>query len=149
MIFILITAAVIIGTLMPIQAGINAELTRFVKHPYLGALISFSIGTIFLSIMVIFQGIPVLEVKRLTSASPVLFVGGLLGALFVASSIFLIPKMGATTMIAAFITGQLIMSVLMDHYGWFGIPVGQINLSKVLGVLLLFSGLFLIMRKVS
>ena len=147
MIYILIIAAVIIGTLMPIQAGINAELTRLVKHPYLAALISFSMGTIVLSIMVIAQGLPMAEIKRLAGASPYMFLGGFMGALFVGSSIFLIPKMGATTMIAAYITGQLLMSVIMDHYGWFGIPVNQISMTKITGICLLFVGLFLVMRK--
>ncbi|HXH76394.1 MAG TPA: DMT family transporter [Bacteriovoracaceae bacterium] len=148
MIYFLIITAVIIGALMPVQAGINAELTRLVQHPYLGALISFFMGTVLLSLIVIVQGIPVSEIKRLTTASPILFVGGFLGALFVGSSIFLIPKLGATTMIAAYITGQLLMSVCMDHYGWFGIPVNHISMTKICGLFMLFVGLFMVMRKV-
>lgn len=148
MIYILILAAIIIGTLMPVQAGINSQLTRFLNNPFFGALISFSVGTMVLGIIVLSKGLPFSELKRLSSASPILFVGGILGALFVGSSIFLIPKMGATTMMAAYITGQLLMSVCMDHYGWFGIPVNPINLSKILGIGLLFAGVFLVMRKV-
>lgn len=32
---------VLIGTLLPVQAGLNAELTKILNHPILGALISF------------------------------------------------------------------------------------------------------------
>lgn len=147
MIYVLIIIAVIIGALMPLQAGINAELTRFLKHPYLAALISFTIGTITLSIMILSQGLPIEELKRIPSASPHLFLGGLMGALFVGSSIFLIPKMGATTMIGAYITGQLIISIFIDHYGWLGIPATEISPAKVVGVLLMFAGLYLVMGK--
>lgn len=147
MIFVYILIAVIIGSMMPIQASINAELTRLVKHPYLGALISFSIGTLALGIMVIMKGLPITEVKRLSSAPPHLFIGGVLGALFVGSSIFLIPKMGATTMIAAFVTGQLLMSVFIDHYGLLGIPVNQVSVTRIIGIILLFIGLLLVVRK--
>jgi transporter family-2 protein len=147
MIFIYILLAIIIGSMMPVQAAINAELTRLVRHPYLGALISFTIGTLALGIMVILQGLPIAELKRLTSASPHLFIGGVLGALFVGSSIFLIPKMGATTMIGAFVTGQLLMSVFIDHYGLLGIPVNQVSVTRVLGIVLLFIGLLLVVRK--
>lgn len=147
MIFIYILLAIIIGSMMPVQAAINAELTRLVRHPYLGALISFTIGTLALGIMVILQGLPIAELKRLTSASPHLFIGGVLGALFVGSSIFLIPKMGATTMIGAFVTGQLLMSVFIDHYGLLGIPVNQVSVTRVVGIILLFVGLLLVVRK--
>lgn len=147
MIFIYILLAIIIGSMMPVQAAINAELTRLVRHPYLGALISFTIGTLALGIMVILQGLPIAELKRLTSASPHLFIGGVLGALFVGSSIFLIPKVGATTMIGAFVTGQLLMSVFIDHYGLLGIPVNQVSVTRVVGIILLFVGLLLVVRK--
>ena len=147
MIFILIIMAIILGCLMPVQAGINAELTRLINHPYLGAFISFLIGTLALGFLILLKGIPMTEIKRLTEASPYHFLGGVLGALFVGSSIFLIPKMGATTMIAAFVTGQLLMSVVMDHFGMMGLPVSQVNTSRLIGVFLLFAGLMLVIRK--
>lgn len=147
MIYVLIFTAIVIGTLMPLQAGINAELTRFIQHPYLGAMTSFTTGTIALAIIVFIQGAPITEIKRLTSAPPHLFIGGILGALFVGSSIFLIPKMGATTMIASFVTGQLLMSVLIDHYGLMGLPVQQISWIRSIGIILLFTGLLLVVRK--
>jgi transporter family-2 protein len=78
---------------------------------------------------------------------PHLFFGGVLGALFVGSSVFFIPKMGATSMIAAYITGQLIGSVLMDHFGLFGLSVFPITLTRLAGLFLLFVGLFLVIKK--
>jgi bacterial/archaeal transporter family-2 protein len=147
MIYIFLTAAVLIGSMMPIQAGINAELTRLLKHPYLGALVSFLIGTLTLTLLSLFHGLPLGELKRLTQAPPSLFLGGLLGALFVGSSIFLIPRLGATPMIAAFVTGQLMMSVCIDHYGLLGLPVTPITLTRLVGVALLFTGLMLVLRK--
>jgi bacterial/archaeal transporter family-2 protein len=148
MILSLIIVTVIIGTLMPIQASINAELTRFIQHPYLGALISFATGTLALILLSVFQGLPLTDIKRVATAPPHLFVGGILGALFVGSSIYLIPRMGATMMIGSFVTGQLLMSVIMDHYGLFGVPLSPINWQRVVGVIMLFSGLLMVMRKV-
>lgn len=147
MIFSLTILAVLIGCLMPIQAALNAELTRFIKHPFLGALISFTTGTVALAVIVLVHGLRVSELRRLPEANPVLFLGGILGALFVGSSIFLIPRLGATGMIASFVTGQLLMSVLVDHYGWFGIPASPIALTRIVGIVLLFAGLFLILKK--
>lgn len=147
MLLILIIIATLIGCLMPVQAAINAELTRFIKFPFLAAFISFFIGTLTLLLIMIFQRVPMDEIKKLTTASPHLFLGGMLGALFVGSSIFFVPRIGATTMIAAFVTGQLLMSVIIDHFGLFGIPVLEVNLSRLIGVFLLFVGLFLVVKK--
>jgi bacterial/archaeal transporter family-2 protein len=144
----LILITIIIGALMPVQASINAELTRFMKHPYLGALISFSIGTVALTLLSLIHGLPLGEVKRLTQAPPHFLLGGVLGALFVGSSIYLIPRMGATMMIGSFVTGQLLMSVVMDHYGLLGVPATQITWQRMAGVVMLFAGLLLVMKRV-
>src|SRR5665647_3643421 len=146
MIYGLILAAIFIGIFIPVQAGINSQLTRYVQHPFLGAFISFSTGALVLGIIILIRGVPWTEIKKLPSASPHLFLGGALGALFVASSIYFIPKMGATTMIAAFVTGQLLGSVIMDHFGLFGLVVHPLNLTRFLGIFLLFAGLMLVVR---
>lgn len=147
MIYGLVLLAVIIGTMMPVQAGLNAELTRILKHPYLGAFISLTSGAIAVLILVISKGIGTSELKRMSEVPPHLFLGGILGAVFVGSSLFLIPKMGATPMIAAFITGQLVGSVLIDHYGLLGLTPTPLSATRVLGVFLLFAGLFLVLKK--
>lgn len=147
MIYILIIAAVVVGTLMPFQAGINAELTRFVRHPFLAAFTSFFIGTVALGIILLGHGTSGEHFRRLLDAPPKLFLGGVLGALFVASSIYFIPRMGATVMIAALVAGQLLMSVLIDHYGWLNLPVLPISITRIIGIVLLFAGVLLVVRK--
>lgn len=146
MIFGFVLVAILIGTMMPLQAGLNAQLTRTLQHPFLGAFISLTTGAILVGVLVLFNG-GFSELKRLPQVSPHLFLGGVLGAIFVGSSLFLIPRMGATAMIGAFITGQLLGSVLVDHFGALGLPVQPIGLSRVLGVFLLFAGLWLVVKK--
>ncbi len=147
MIFILVLLAIVIGTLMPVQAGLNAQLTRFLGQPYLGALISLITGAIAVSLLILIRGDGFAELKRITEAPPHLFLGGILGAVFVASSLFFIPRMGATVMVAAFVTGQLIGSVIIDRFGLMGLPVTPISMSRVFGIILLFAGLFLVVKK--
>ena len=146
MIFGFVILAIVIGALMPLQAGLNAELTRYLKHPYLAALISLTSGAIAISILVIMNG-GFNEIKRLNAVPPHLLMGGVLGAIFVSSSLFFIPRMGATTMIASFITGQLIGSVIIDHFGFMGLTPTPVSIEKFVGIILLFSGLFLVIRK--
>lgn len=147
MIFILILLAVFIGALMPVQAGINAEFTRFLKHPYLVPIVSLIVGSIGLSFLLFLQGISMNDVKRLGEAPPYMFLGGILSAIFVTAAMYFIPKMGATTMIAAYVTGQLLMSVVIDHYGLMNLTPQPVSATRILGVILLFAGLFLVVKK--
>jgi transporter family-2 protein len=146
MIIVLVIIAVIVGSLMPVQAGINAQLTQALKNPFLGALVSFMMGTVALLILSVTQSASFGELKRIPSLPPYMLLGGLMGATFVGASIALIPKLGATTMIAAFVTGQLLMSLVIDHYGFLGLAHHPINLIRLAGVVLLFVGLILILK---
>jgi transporter family-2 protein len=146
MIFAFVILAIVIGALMPIQAGLNAELTRQLKNPFIGAFVSLTIGAIAVSIFVMFSG-GMSSLKRLNEIPPHLFLGGILGAIFVGSSLFFIPRMGATAMMGAFITGQLLGSVIIDHYGLMGLNVSPVSTMKIIGVILLLTGLFLVIKK--
>ena len=55
--------------------------------------------------------------------------------------------MGATALICSFITGQLIGSVLIDHFGLMGLTPYPLNLNRIIGIFLLFSGLMLVVKK--
>lgn len=146
MIFGFVALAILIGALMPVQAALNAELTRFFKHPYLAAFISLSVGAIVVSVLVMLNG-GFGDIKRLGQAPIHLYLGGILGAIFVGSSLFFIPKMGASAMIASFVAGQLICSVAIDHYGLLGLTANPVSMQRILGIILLFVGVFLVIRK--
>lgn len=146
MTIVLVIIAVIVGGLMPIQAGINSQLTQALKNPFLGALVSFMMGTTALFILSVSQSASFSELKKVPSLPPYMLLGGVLGATFVGSSIALIPKLGATTMIAAFVTGQLLMSLVIDHYEILGLHHHPISLIRFSGVVLLFIGLTLILK---
>jgi bacterial/archaeal transporter family-2 protein len=147
MTIILIALTIVIGTLLPVQASLNSELTRLLRHPFLGAFISFFIGTITLSLIILFQRVPLGDLRRLSDIPLPYYFGGMLGALFVGSSIFLIPRLGPTVLMGAFVTGQLIGSVLIDHFGLFNLPVYSITPQRIIGIILLFTGLFLVIKK--
>lgn len=147
MIFAYVVLAVLIGTLMPVQAVLNTQLTKLLGHPYLGAFISLATGTLAVGLLILIRGFTFTDIKRVSEVPIHLFLGGILGALFVGSSLFFIPKLGATAMIGAFITGQLLGSVLIDHFGLIGLPPTPLSLTRSMGVFLLFLGLFLIVKK--
>jgi bacterial/archaeal transporter family-2 protein len=77
---------------------------------------------------------------------PWVFTGGLIGAVFLFVSLFAAPRLGIATTIAVLIAGQLAAALVVDHFGWLGVPVRPVNPFRVAGVLCLLAGVLLIRR---
>ena len=146
---LLMLIAAACATVIPFQAIINGRLGQMVSNPLLAALISFTGGTIALTLILLATtpGFPALPRDLTwTDIPPYLFTGGLLGAVFVTSVLMLVPRIGAANVLAAAIVGQLLMSVLVDHYGILGIPQSPVSGLKVAGCAMLVLGTLLIQR---
>jgi transporter family-2 protein len=72
--------------------------------------------------------------------------GGVLGAFYVASSIVVGPRLGAAALLALIVLGQLLASLVLDHFGWLGFPQHPLTLVRLAGAALLFGGVVLIVR---
>ena len=74
-------------------------------------------------------------------------VGGLLGAVYVFVAIEAVRTLGASGLTAVVITGQLVISVVIDRLGLLGIAKQGISVSRILGLVLLAAGVALVVRK--
>lgn len=144
--YLLIAVALVVGAMLPLQVGVNAKLADSVASPLLSALLSFCVGTLALLTYVIITGVPLANAANAKNASPIAWVGGLLGAFYVAMSIILLPKLGVAMAVSLIIAGQMLMSVVMDHFGLLGVPVREISLARICGIVLVFVGVLLIKR---
>jgi transporter family-2 protein len=70
--------------------------------------------------------------------------GGFWGAVYIAVSIILVPRLGAATFVALLVAGQLLSSLVFDHYGLFGVPQHPADLTRIAGAVLLLAGVILI-----
>ncbi|MBN2502250.1 MAG: DMT family transporter, partial [Anaerolineales bacterium] len=73
-------------------------------------------------------------------------VGGILGVAILAAPIFLLPRIGATATLTAVVVGQLVLAVVIDHFGMFGAPVDPVTPAKLGGIGLLIAGVFFVSR---
>jgi transporter family-2 protein len=71
---------------------------------------------------------------------------GVFGVILYITISFTLPRLGGTMMITLIIIGELLAGVVVDHFGWFGVPVHPIDISRLAGILLLIGGGFLISR---
>jgi len=137
--------ALLAGAMLPIQAGVNAELARLVGQPVRSALISFAVGTGALLLLAFALTGASWPWGRMLQAPWWVYVGGLLGVVYVVGVIVLAPKLGALLTFALLIAGQLLASLALDHLGVL-YPKHPINAARVLGVLLILLGVWLVRR---
>ncbi len=72
------------------------------------------------------------------------WTGGVFGAIFIATAIFMVPKHGVATTITFIVAGQMIGALLFDHFGVLGLQTNPIGLTKIIGVGFLVIGVALI-----
>jgi len=135
------------GLTITTQAGVNSQLKVAVDNPWVAAFISFLVGTLFLGLFILATKQPLPSVTQLRGIELYKYSGGLLGAFFVTVIIFSVQRIGSANVFALVIAGQLFMALLYDHYGLFGFKQADINWVKILGVLLLIVGAYLINKK--
>ncbi len=146
MLLLLLCVGVVVGALLPWQPVINGRLGQELASPLWSGFISFLGGTVVLGSLVHLQEGVLWRWQKLTHVPLWTLTGGVLGTSFVLAAIYLVPRVGATTMSVSFICGQLAMSLLIDHYGWAGVAVRPIDGLRLLGILLLLTGLYLVVR---
>ena len=139
---IYILLAIAAGSGLPIQAGLNSKLAKIGGSPIYAAMISFSVGVLLLCMFLLFTSQNV-SWKGLKDAPAYSWFGGLFGAFCVSVIIYCFPKIGPALAFSLIIAGQLLMSMLMEHFQVLGAQPNPINLGKIVGFLLIIGGVVL------
>ena len=139
--YLAIALAVVVGALTTLQAALNTELGKYVGGVS-SALVSFTVGTVTLLIFYFISGES--GFKSASKAPFYLWIGGIFGAMFVYSMIRLIPLAGTASVMAGVIAGQLLLAMVVDQFGLFGMPKIGFDWTRGLGAVLLLAGVKLI-----
>ncbi|MBS1808458.1 MAG: DMT family transporter [Acidobacteria bacterium] len=140
--------ALVTGLLIPAQATMNAQMRTFVLHPLYSSLVNFAIGGIALGSMTCIAIVlgQSGNWRGATQAPWWAWCGGLIGATIVIVGIQAIPSIGAANFSVAIIAGQLFGALLLDHFGWLGLPEHPVSAPRLLGAAFLLLGVWLVQR---
>ena len=141
---LLFLMAVAAGAMLAIQAGLNSGLGRAVRSPVYGAFLSFVAGGVALLVYCLVTGVPLGNVRRGFELPWYYWMGGVMGAFYVFAIIVLAPRLGVALTIGLTVAGQMVFSLLIDHYGLMGIPEHPTNWLRVLGILLIIGGVVIL-----
>ena len=144
--YLYLLIALAAGAMMPTQAATNNKMATVIESPILAALISFVVGTLALLAYALLSGESLASLAAAKNAPPIAWIGGLLGAFFVASAVILVPRLGVAMTFSVLIAGQMIITLIIDHFGLLGVPVKEVSLARIGGILLITAGVVLIRR---
>ncbi len=147
MLALYMVVAVGMGCFLALQAGVNGRLRVRAGDPVHAALLSSAIAAASLliySVAVVRRPWP--DAGEMTSAPWWIWTGGLMGATYVVTSLVLITRLGAAVSFALIVVGQMLASLIMDHFGLLGLPRHEVNPWRVLGAIFLVTGVVLIRR---
>lgn len=144
--YFFIILALLAGMAMPTQAVVNSKLADSIGSPISAAFISFTVGTLALFAYILLTGVPLGNLAAAKNAPPIAFIGGFLGAFFVSVMATIIPRVPVALAFSLAIAGQMLVTLLIDHFGWLGVAQKPINLMRVLGAALITVGVVLIRR---
>ena len=132
------------GALVAMQPPINSKLGQAIGN-FTAATVSFLVGT--LALLVVTVAVGGSNVGAIRDVPWWYFVGGFIGAVFVASSLITVRTLGAGGVVAATLCGQLVVSAVLDRAGVLGLEATALTPERVLGFVLLIAGTLLVVLR--
>jgi len=141
---VLILLSILVGALVPIQAGINATLAHHGGHPLFGMAANMSLATLTVFIGILVLRVPLPFGNVLATAPWYAWLGGFCGAALVFSAITIAPRLGAAPYVSATIVGTVLASLLVDHFGLLAFRPQPISTARLLGGAMVVIGMVLV-----
>ena len=139
--------AILLGVVLTTQVATNTLLGKALNNDYIPAGVNMVIGLIATTVLTwsLTSEWPSREMIR---AAPwyAWVGGGLMGTIYLTGTILLAPRLGAGELVGLVVAGQLIFSVLLDHFGWIGFAQHSASMPRLAGCALMIVGVFLIAK---
>lgn len=142
MFFVYLIIALAAGVALATQSAINTQLAKAMSgEAVIATFISFAVGTIVLFFIAWVKTDLWGNLSDIPSQPWWKLIGGILGAIVVFTTVLLAPKLGITAMLFFIIVGQLITATTIDHFGLIGMPIREVNITKLIGLIIVAFGL--------
>ncbi|WP_228160515.1 MULTISPECIES: DMT family transporter [Marinobacter] len=129
------------GAVLAAQSSVNGRLGSTVGV-LASAWLTFAMGAAITFLLVFFFEPP--HAESLFTVPKWQLTGALFGVVYMLAIVFAVPRVGTAAATVAVITGQLLMSLLVDHFGWLGNTRLPLDDSRIGAIVLLAAALALI-----
>lgn len=141
--FLLYPLVILAGLMNPLQSACTSSMNKVLHRPFLVGLMSVAgtatvtlVGALLLG-QLGFDG-------RAGRVPWWAWFGGLAGSVFLLAQPIAAQKIGAGPFIGLTVTSSVILSVVIDHYGWLGFPQHTASIGRIVGAGLMVVGVGLV-----
>ena len=132
------------GIAVAVQQVLNGNLRSALNSPAWAGLVSYLGGFVTMAVVLVATREPVPSWKLVSDVPWWAWSGGILGGVFILLMILLLPSLGAATLLALVVGGQMTAGIAMDHFGVFGLAQHPVSISRLAGIALIIGGVLLI-----
>jgi bacterial/archaeal transporter family-2 protein len=145
MAWIFIVFVIVIGAGLPLQALVNARLGVLTAGSIFASSLSILVSLIVAVVFLIVQRPSLPPLDQVARLPLWMWVGGVVGGCYVIAATLGVPRVGAAGFVALIVLGQMIGSLILDHFGILH-PAQPANATRVFGVLLVMAGMLLVLQ---
>ena len=140
--------AFIAGLGFAMQNPINAGLGRHLGGALPASLVSFAVGGFAVAVLTFASpfGGGAASLKAVASAPAHLLLGGLCGAVGVASMAWVVPRLGVAPAVTTMLFGQLLCALAVDRFGWVTGQALEISPRRYAGAALMMVAVWMLRR---
>jgi transporter family-2 protein len=138
---------ILIGLLGGVAVGLQSPMAGAIGQRVGGVASSFIIhlsGAIFSGLFLFLRGGE--KIKDWHTLPWYMLCAGIFGLVLYLTINVTLPRLGSTMMIVLIIVGQLVMGVIIDHFGLLGVVTRHLDVSRAVGIAVLAVGAYLIAK---
>ena len=134
------------GLGIPLMAALNGGLGTKLQSPALAASILFLVGlAISVTYLLVVEGVPT-ELHK-PNIPWYLYFGGVFVMFYILSITWVAPRFGISNAVSFVLLGQLVAMSLIDHYGLVGALQNSLSSQRVIGLILMAAGVFMVVGR--
>ena len=131
--------AVFVGAIISVYFPMNSSVSKYFGSP-ITANVSFFLVAFLTAILIFAMFGDIRTVREIKNIPPYLFLAGVISSFMVLGTTFLIPKLGARKLFMLLIAGQVIMAMIVSHFGILESPKDPVTFKKLAGAVILVFG---------
>ncbi len=142
---VLLVSALLVGSLLAVQASANLQLNKAVGTPYGASTLQLWLAAVLLTVLAVATG-QVGALAHVLDVPAWFLFGGLASPLYITSGILLFPRVGALAAAGLFVTGQTLASIVLDVFGLLGLEQRPVSVGILAGSTAVIAGITVIIR---
>lgn len=132
--------AVLLGAAVSVYIPMVSRASAIMGSPVLGSIPYFAVGLISAVVVAAVSGYRTADFARVSSVPLWLFLSGVVSAVAIIISSYLIPRIGSGALFVLLVTGQVLFGSFLGHFGLLGVPTKAVSLQAAAGIFLVIAG---------